>query len=264
MGRVVYTALFGSYERLIEQPVSAQSSCEFICFTDDPSLTSETWRIVYTEPSIPLDSARSVRKIKIGGHEVLDGFQESLWIDNRILLKQSPECLLQNWLRSKDIAVISHSGRASVEAEFAAVLRWHLDNPARVREQLAVMKAIAPTVLDEIPYWGAIIARRNSASVNSAMRIWMDFVLRYSRRDQLSFNYALHKQCLPVEVLKLDNRQSEWHEWLTTKQLPKDKRQLYKSIFEYRLGTHLIDLATTNRLIRYIRWRLLKLGLDVD
>jgi hypothetical protein len=262
--QVVYTALFGSYESLVEQPLSAQSSCDFLCFTDDPTLTSQTWKIVHTEPSIPLDPVRSARHIKIVGHDALEGYQESLWIDNRIVLKKSPESLLRKWLHSNDIALISHSGRASVRAEFAAVLHWHLDDPARVREQLSVMEAIAPTVLDEVPYWSAIIARRNSARVNSAMRIWMDFVLRYSRRDQLSFNYTIQKQSLPVEVLELDNRQSEWHEWLTAKQLPKDKRQRYGSFFKYGLGAHLIDAATTNRLVRNIRWRLLRLGINVD
>ena len=38
----VYTVLFGDYEELNEQQVSAQSSVDFICFTDNTALRSET------------------------------------------------------------------------------------------------------------------------------------------------------------------------------------------------------------------------------
>lgn len=252
----MYTALFGGYEHLVEQPARNDSNCDFVCFTDDPGLESRSWKLVRVEPALPTDPARSVRQLKIIGHELLSESDESLWIDNRIVLKKSPELLMANWLEHSELAAIAHSDRESVEAEFAAVLNGRLDNPARVREQLAVMKTVAPSVLDEVPLWGAIIARKKSPNVDYAMRVWMDSVLRYSRRDQLSFNYALHRSKLSVNVVELPNRQSEWHQWLTTNELPKDKRQRYGSFYEYGLSTHCLDSIKTSRIVRHLRWRL--------
>jgi redox-sensitive bicupin YhaK (pirin superfamily) len=41
----VYTTLVGGYEELNEQPIAQSSSIPFICLTDDPALTSNTWQI---------------------------------------------------------------------------------------------------------------------------------------------------------------------------------------------------------------------------
>ena len=46
-----YTALIGSYERLQEQPEAKNTDIPFICLTDDPSLTSETWEVRLIEPA---------------------------------------------------------------------------------------------------------------------------------------------------------------------------------------------------------------------
>jgi len=258
MKSVVYTALFGEYEPLVEQPMAASSDCAFICFTDNAQLTSNTWTIHVVPRALPDDAARSVRQLKLCGHEILSDFDNSLWIDNRIVLKTRPEDLITSLLSASELGAFSHSGRATVEGEYLAVLRKHLDDPARVREQLAMMRRVSPTTLNSRPLWGAIIARRHSPHVERAMRVWMDQVLRYSRRDQLSFNYALDLTELPVNILHRPNRESEWHRWLTTGELPKDKRARYAKGFTYPLITHLWDVVVTNRVSRRIRWTFVK------
>jgi hypothetical protein len=45
------------------------------------------------------------------------------------------------------------------------------------------------------------------------MDIWMDQVLRYSRRDQLSVNYAIRTAGLRVNAITIDNFQSDYHSW---------------------------------------------------
>jgi len=62
----VYTALIGNYEKLNEQPVARQSGIPFICLTDDPKLSSETWRIVQVSPLFRADPVRSQRLLKPG------------------------------------------------------------------------------------------------------------------------------------------------------------------------------------------------------
>jgi len=148
--RAVYTALLGRYEELNEQPTALDTDIPFICFTDDPDLVSETWQIHLVDPLFPLDMVRSQRDIKIRGHETLTQFDETLYIDNSVSLKQVPDIILDEWLASTDLAVSLHSFRDRVVDEFDEVIALSLDDPSRVHEQLMYYAHLYPEVLS----WG--------------------------------------------------------------------------------------------------------------
>jgi hypothetical protein len=211
--RVVYTALIGNYEQLNEQPVAAQTDVEFICFTDDIELESESWTIRIVEPRFPLDSVRSARYLKIRGTELLNEYDETLWIDNTVRLRVTPDVLLADWLTDADLALPSHSWRTSVIGEFDAVATDGYDDPARVYEQLIHYSTILPAALHETPYWTALLARRRTPTVDAAMALWWDHLLRYSRRDQLSINFVLASARVQTNRVMIDNMASFWHEW---------------------------------------------------
>jgi Glycosyltransferase len=97
---VVYTALFGAHEKLLEQGVAWSSSARFICFTDDASLTSSTWEIVHVEPLFPADPRRSQRDIKIRGHQLLHESDVWMYIDNTVRLTAPPEKLSTSGLET--------------------------------------------------------------------------------------------------------------------------------------------------------------------
>lgn len=84
----VYTALFGGYEEFLWQPIAGESDLDFICFTDDPELESDTWRIEVVEPPLRSDPARSCRFPKLCAHRFLDEYDSSLDIDNSVMLRR--------------------------------------------------------------------------------------------------------------------------------------------------------------------------------
>lgn len=213
--RAVYTALTGGYEALNEQPVAASSSIPFLCFTDDPSLTSETWEIVLVEPALPADPSRSSRQLKlVPDHPRLAGCDQSLWIDNTVVLKVTPEQILDEWLDDADLAIPQHSYRERVIDEFDAVVSAGFDEPSRVYEQLYHYLDVAPHVLEQPVLWNALIARRHTAEVARFGEVWWRHVLRYSRRDQLSVRMALdHTPGVRLNVIELDNYTSLVHDW---------------------------------------------------
>jgi len=211
--RAVYTALFGDYENLTEQPASSASTIRWICFTNNPNLTSDSWEIRVVEPQFPLDVVRSARMIKILGHPDLDEFDETLWIDNRITLKIAPETLLDEWLVDSELAMFEHSYRERLVDEFYAITKAGYDDPARVYEQLIHYAEVWPATLDAKPIWTALVARRQTTDVARAMRTWADHVLRYSRRDQLSVNQCVEPLGTAFNRICGDNWESEWHTW---------------------------------------------------
>ncbi len=215
IGRCVYTCLFGNYETLLEQPTAATSSWDYICFTDDPSLVSESWRIVPVIPVLPEDLPRSSRHPKILPHVYLDGFELSLYVDNSVLLLQRPEeiATYADTLGGGALAMSAHSFRNSIWEEAVMVTQQGLDDPNRVGEFIHAM-LYGQSSLDSRPWWGGMILRQHhDTAVRRAMEAWWMLVLRYSRRDQLSLSHAVQTSGLTILDLKLANHRSIFHEW---------------------------------------------------
>ena len=214
----VYTCLIGGYEVLNEQPMAAASSLDFLCFTDEPTLTSASWKLVPYTPAFPLDPVRSQRIVKLSPHDLLPGYDVSLYIDNSVILTAPPEEVIARYLTDGAAAAMpGHSFRASVRDEFMEVLRMGLDDGGRVLEQLNHYVMTDPAGLEAVPFWSAIILRRHhDPEVIAAMRLWLAQVLRYSRRDQLSSTYALGRSGLEVARFEVDNLGSWFHRWPVT------------------------------------------------
>ncbi len=212
--RALFTYLTGSYETLNEFDGDLDDSVERICFTDDPTLTSSTWRIVHAPLALPSDPMRSQRVIKITGHPELDPFDETLYIDNSVRLRVNPNLILDSWLEHGDLAIPGHSYRETVADEFDAVRTLELDSLERIDEQRRHYQREKPEVLTQAPYWNALIARRQRVpEVEATMALWMMHVLRYSRRDQLSINFSIAATGVDVNRIALDNHSSPMHEW---------------------------------------------------
>ena len=213
--RVVYTCLFGGYETLLDQPVADTSDIDFVVFTDDPSLTSSSWQVRLVASPFPADQNRSSRRPKILAHEYLPEFDESLYIDNTVLLTAPPE-LVFDALLPPDVpmALCAHSYRGPVREEFAAVVSSGRDIDIVCAEQLGHYEQAAPEVLDTQTLWGGFLLRRHhDPAVRVAMHTWWEHVLRYSRRDQLSLPFALTRSGLPHLVHPIDNHVSDFHVW---------------------------------------------------
>ena len=215
----MYTALLDKYEQLNEQPAALGKSIPFICFTDNPDLKSETWQIKLISPIFPGDPIRSQREIKIRPHVYLPEFEHSLYIDNSVLLKEVYPSLLQSFDSNIGFAISHHSFRDTVLAEYLRVAWLGLDSLERVWGQLNDYYAVYPALLSEQPYWGGMLLRSHHNPIVCQMQdIWAAHVHRYSRRDQLSINYALKAVGLVPQTMPLveNNNMSACHTWPIT------------------------------------------------
>jgi hypothetical protein len=250
--RLVYTALIGGNEALTVQPQANQTGVEFLCFTDNRELKSSSWKVHHVRPRFPDDPIRSARWLKImGPSEHLEDFDETLWIDNRIVVKAPPDKLFDQALSASDLTLPLHDFRRSVRDEFRAVLQRGYDDPRRVRGQLAAYEAQAPEVLSQHPYWTGMLWRRNTLSVAEIMHTWMAEVLRHSRRDQLSINYVLHSSAVTKSILDLPNRASEWHDWLSRESVNRNEASASwrRGSFRYRLSDQISDTISSLQLV---------------
>lgn len=209
-----YTTLLGGYEKLKEQPIALTSSVPFICLTDDPDLRSQTWQVQHVPTLFGMDPIRSQRALKLRPHECLPNFDCSLYIDNSVLLTKPPEELIEKHLSGSGFCLPQHSFRDTVLDEFLEVARCGLDDRNRIFEQLNHYSMEVPEMLQEKPYWTAILLRdHRNPLVRAMLDVWLAHVLRYSSRDQLSVNMAFRCAGLKPDVLCIDNYASYFHSW---------------------------------------------------
>ena len=209
---VVYTALFGAHEKLLEQNVATSSSARFICFTDDLSLTSSTWEIVRVEPLFPADPRRSQRDIKIRGHQLLHESDVWMYIDNTVRLKTPPEKVVEAWLGHADWAAINQP-QENLWDEFEKNVELSKDVDSRLDEQLSDYATHHKGGLDSRPVWNGFFVRRNNNTVATFAELWFAHVCRYAARDQLSMMVALEQRPLSLQRIDAGIRNSEWHDW---------------------------------------------------
>ncbi|MER9845658.1 DUF616 domain-containing protein [Mesorhizobium australicum] len=206
--------MIGEYERLNEQPVAARSGMPFICLTDDPKLKSDTWQIRLVSPVFGMDPIRSQRELKLRPHLHLTEFGGSLYVDNTVVLRELPELIVDRYWSESGFSVPTHSYRQTVMDEFIEVARLGLDDPNRIFEQLNHYLIECPEALTDKPFWNAILLRDHAdATVRNMSELWNSHVLRYSRRDQLSINYAFRKSGLKPGSILIDNFNSWFHDY---------------------------------------------------
>lgn len=135
-------------------------------------------------------------------------------VDNSVILTQPPEFIFEEYFRPRGFRLPAHSFRDIVLDEFLEVSRLGLDDQNRIFEQLNHYAIDCPEILQEKPYWSAILLRDHRLGAVRAMsEIWAGHVLRYSRRDQLSVNMAFRQSGLTPDVMPIDNFSSWFHTW---------------------------------------------------
>ena len=117
------------------------------------------------------------------------------------------------WLADAHVAAPLHTFYPSVLAEAQASIDLGKDDHLRVFEQLAHYVETSPAALEANPHWTGLLARRRTHTVETAMGLWWEHVLRYSRRDQLSFGVAMAAAGVWVASVPLANLRSELHRW---------------------------------------------------
>ena len=188
--RVVYTCLFGHSEPFSDWRYESDGSIDFVCFTDDPSLSSSFWHVHLMPPCL-LDPGRASKRIKHLPHKYLASYDESLYLDNTVRLRLPPAAMFAKLERADLFRCFRHLYRQCVYDEAAEVIKGQLDDPARVQAQMTYYQNVL-----HYPKMNGLIAssnllrRHNDPAVIAVSEEWHQQILRHSVRDQLSFNVA--------------------------------------------------------------------------
>lgn len=212
--RVVYTCLFGNYETLNEQHCQNKKNIKFICFTDRDDLTSATWDIRRIN-TIEIGSSRESRRPKLLPHLYLSDYDESLYIDNRVVLKTDPSSLFDEFLPrgGPGFVCLRHPWRNCIFDEAEVIIKNAMDDESRVREQMDVYRNAGFPPGSGLIAGGFILRRHNQADVKRVSEIWFNHILRYSKRDQLSFNFIAWRENFSYKAIDLKLNSNPLFDW---------------------------------------------------
>lgn len=186
MKRVVYTCLFGHSE-LFNDFTYQRDGIDFICFTDDPELRSDFWKIELLPRQI-LDPARAAKKLKALAHVYLAPYDWSMYVDNTVRLKMAPGRFFDEFLApSKSaLACFRHNERDCVYDEAKAVLSQGFDTPRRVKAQMALYRYLGYPANNGLAKGSLLLRKHHDPALQQVMHTWYEQIFCHSKRDQLS------------------------------------------------------------------------------
>ncbi|QDT27613.1 Glycosyl transferase family 2 [Gimesia panareensis] len=193
---VVYTAIFGGYDTL-KEPLDPMPGVKFVCFTDNPRLKSNVWKIHYCRPTgDPLMQAKS---FKILAHEVLD-CDISLWIDGRVELHNLNGAVNQ---LNKDLALHRHARRNCIYEEANHCINVNRGDPRQIKD--AVTRYQSEGHPPGYGLWnGGVILRRHTPDITTFNREWWREVSVGTTRDQIVLPVVLRRLGTPFETFPND------------------------------------------------------------
>lgn len=121
-----------------------------------------------------------------------DRYEYSIWMDGNTSLKVDPEYLIEKYLKNDDIAVLRHPERDCIYQEARTCQSLKLDLPEAIASQMIRY------IEDGYPKENGLscttyILRRHTKKIKEFNEKWWAEICKGSRRDQLSFDYALWK-----------------------------------------------------------------------
>lgn len=236
---VIYTAIFGNNVKLYPQPKIKNT--DFICFSDKAHYV-KGWKIIKVDPPYGNDHTRNNRFYKILPHLSLPEYEFSIYIDGNIILLRSPLKLIETGMDNCNMLAFNHAQttqdpRSCIYEEHRAILDLAekrgviKDDPAIMQAQIDFMKSKGYPADNGLIKGGVLIRRHNEADVIKTMERWWYFIENYSKRDQLSFNYAAWETGLKFKYLPGDLRRGNPWFYMVSKH---DKNILH-SLLKYQI-----------------------------
>lgn len=192
---VIYTVITGGKDVLSED--MNIKGAKAVCFTDDPTMKSETWEIRLI-PSLYKDIRRDSRTVKMLPHIFFPEATHSLYCDGNIICKIPMQRLVDEWLEEEDIAVFKHHSRDCLFAEADECIRLELDTREAIESHKMRYKGFPE---HKGLYQCGVILRRHTERIRRLNERWFAEYMTGCKRDQVSFPYVIEKEGISINAI---------------------------------------------------------------
>jgi GT2 family glycosyltransferase len=187
----IYTAICSGYDS-IKLPNTLDPRLDYILFSDRPAPATGVWQ-VRPVTYYHQDETRRARYVKTHPHLLLPDYDIAIWIDAHIMILGDIYPMIARFIASKGVvAAVPHPGRTSIYEELGACIQRKIDDAETMRQQVARYRAAGFDHSDLIET-NLMMFRLPDQRARAFLDVWWREIDCYSKRDQLSVNYALQK-----------------------------------------------------------------------
>ncbi|TPE45063.1 glycosyltransferase domain-containing protein [Amaricoccus solimangrovi] len=206
---ILYTCANLAYDQIFS-PVVSSPGIEPVLFSDrKPRFVSGwNWRPM-PEAAAALGPSLGNRYAKFFPAKIFPEADYSIYIDANLLVIADLNPLLEEFIASgADIGLFPHSARGDIQSELDFCGEVGKIAPADLPLGQAQIDFYRAEGLprDHVLTENAIILRRHGrgeargAALDAAMELWWEQLARFTKRDQLSLPYVLHRSGLGVKL----------------------------------------------------------------
>lgn len=197
----VVSAIFGGYDKLLPVDQNWAKETDFFIFSDRAFENLGPWQQVHANYDHP-DPRRRARFIKTHLPTYFQAYDLVIWVDGNILICSDPrEIALTVGLEKSDFATFRHPDRGSLISEAAACIRFGKDDPHVLGRHLS--QIYERSGLNEALLFESMVClmRPNSTEVRIMCSNWWKFIMKGSKRDQLSLPVAVCETSLKYSFI---------------------------------------------------------------
>lgn len=216
---VIYTALVGAKEALANPlemlPAGATTDLdlEWVCVTDNPALRSPVWRMQLI-PSGHVPPEKLSRRPKAMPHEYFPDAEFSLYVDNTVSFKRLPQASDLETARPYLFRAFRHSTRNSPYEEAGAVATLGYDDVNVICQQIDFYEGRRPmSSITPLTTCTVLLRQHHHPAVRRFGVLWWESLLAFSKRDQLSFDFALQESGAEVEYFAGHSHDNAFIHW---------------------------------------------------
>ena len=195
---VIFSALVGGYDE-IQQPLAVDDRFDYIMFSNDiKEQQVGVWQIktiAYENP----DNTRVCRYVKNHSEELLHEYEVSVWIDANIQFQthEAYDRIVELDQQGVMVSSMWHPVRKCIYEEAFAVMNMMVEHEKVVVDWCHFLRKENYPEDHGLCETNVVFRKHHEALVRQADALWWQCIERYSRRDQLSFNYVLWKLDIP-------------------------------------------------------------------
>ena len=209
---VIYSAMVGAYDDIL-QPKVVDERFDYILFSND--IKDERVGVWQVRPIAyhNEDRTRICRYVKTHPEELLKEYEVSVWMDASIQIqtKYLYDRVVELDKRGELVSSMWHPARQCIYAEAFAVLRMRVEYEDVIVRTCQYLRKEGYPRNNGLCETGITYRKHQNVQVAKVDALWWKCIENYSRRDQLSFNYALWKNGVSCEYLlgEIDVRESK-------------------------------------------------------
>lgn len=201
----VYTAIFGDYDELKEQP--SVPGVDYICFTDDRERHSAQWRVVRRQPRFE-HPRLSAKWFKMFPQLALPTYRYTIWVDGHIqILSEAFVEELLAFVNQSGFALFRHPERDNLVDEVEASERLVKYQGLPVREQA---ESYLRRGFDGRQLYACGVLVRDSWKWRlwTLSRAWMRENRRWTYQDQVSLPFLVWKKRIRPGLIPYNIREN--------------------------------------------------------